>query len=396
MNRLASTAPAVLALTGSLLAQVWPYQGYQGYQGYPGYPYPMGPSSILRAQTQDPRAAAPMFPTAPGMGGASPYGFQREGVPSPNFAPGFPGQRSLYPLFPTAPRTPAETPGYGAYPGVGAGAGQAQPGPGIPGRQPLPRADLTQDLWPAWMEFPEGMGPTKRTPEQGLLVRTGERVWFLDPDEPAFVPLPFFEKMRIVRKGTVVEVRQRGEFLCWFHDDARLRSSGPARLSVVDLDASAATLRLESLTRVMLATRVRPLRVTLPDGALLETTPGHVDLVAEEGIGRVMNHGPGTVRYTGSMGSVDIPRGTRLAFFLTGAEEVLPGAALEVRGSVTQQRKGRTLEVEGGAEGGTVTWSGAQFSLRQGARLRLDPLGGREFPDHKAAASRPSGTPTTK
>ena len=138
---------------------------------------------------------------------------------------GFPGVESLFPNFPTYPRYPT---GYG--PRLLRGGYLPDPTADPTLQLPAVRAPVSDNEsgWPSWIDDPESE-QRAATPERAMVARTAERVWVLTPDESAFIPLTFYEKFRVLESGSVVEVRNKGEFQVSFHDATPRAGRGSPR-----------------------------------------------------------------------------------------------------------------------------------------------------------------------
>lgn len=285
--------------------------------------------------------------------------------------------------------------------------------------------------WPAWVRT-RGKEPLPFAPDVGLLVRHAERVWWRpDAGEP-FVPLAFHDKLRALSAGGEVEVRTVGEFELLLHSSTRLLARGPTQLRVQKLGADDVVLVAKAVTWLRLSAAGRNHDFELPGGhrlrfaapppatvpaflpapvPLATAMPGVTDLVvtrADEpgwmgGRATISNLGTTDVTFVHATGEVVLPPGHRLRYLLSAAGAALPTECKVV--DLVRTPAGAAIEFR--AEGaGTVAWSGAEFALPPGARLRLDPQQGAPFaapvtapadggaaaPSSAPAALRPDGS----
>ena len=72
---------------------------------------------------------------------------------------------------------------------VGGFLPEESPDPNATGWTPpaLPRGDGGR--WPSWIETGIPNKANRSSPERAVLARTADRVWFLAPDDTAFIPL---------------------------------------------------------------------------------------------------------------------------------------------------------------------------------------------------------------
>lgn len=314
-----------------------------------------------------------------------------QGLPKPAPFNGFP---SLFPRGLGA---------FGAYPSQ---AGEPGTQPFGPLRGALP---ATVDELPDW---PAGLGrrgdePLPYVPTQALLVRHAERVWWKAPEEEAFVPVYFYDRLRSAVVGTEVEVRQSGEYELLFHGGGRCVAQGQSRLAIVAMDEKRVALRMPVFTKVRVQTAGREYTFELPDGSSLvlpadvppptpETPPDGPALVVLDrasepgwlgGRATIFNGGQRPVRWVHAFGETAIAPGQRVQFFLRPAMLPVP-AALQATG-VDLQPDGDSLVGRAHADA-RVEWSGARFTVGKGSAFRLDPLLGEPFapPAARAAGDR--------
>ncbi len=259
--------------------------------------------------------------------------------------------------------------------------------------------------WPTWLRVRE-----QRTlpyePSVAVLVRQQDRVWFRAPDEQAFVPLYFFDKIREIRSGTEIQVRQSGEFGMLLHGGSRLVALGAVDLRVAELTDTLVAVELRSFTELRLRCIEREHRFTLPDGSVLVVPPqaadaSGVDLqlqridVPEPSMGRAtVTHESGrAVSLVLPHGTVELVQGTRSTVFFAAS----PGFVQTAMASqgVAEERSGTARRFRAGAAGGVVRFSGSSFQLPGGATLVVDPLlGDFDRPvDPATSQSQPSKKP---
>ena len=296
--------------------------------------------------------------------------------------PGYPGLEEAMPLFQGFPTFPPDVPGYGGYPGVRLPV-PFTAGVTVPPR-PRDAAPLPDDAWPSWFGPGEAIGDEGFTAERAVLHRGSDRVWYHGPRDTAFVPLAFWDKFRVLSAGSRIEVRHKGEYQITFHGGAMLRAHRPSRLEVEVLNEEIIALRLPHLSKIWLSAVTRPVRLTLPDESVLEAQGTSAYLERGDGFARISNDGVGRLVVRGAIGQQEIPPGHSVWLPLLPTTRSVIGAALALEGDVDARRDGRVLAADGGARGGTVTWNGARFAVPAGGNLRLDPLGGDEFPDNRA------------
>ena len=305
-----------------------------------------------------------------------PYAPQGAAPGRPLYREGFQGLESVYPQFPGFPGYPE---GYGPQP---ISPADRLLDTGLEEWRPVPFAPSATPQWPSWIGG-EAPGLQVATPERGVLARVADRVWFLAPGETAFIPLAFFDKFRVVDSGSVIEVRNKGEFQMAFHDGGTLRSIGPVRLHVVQLSEQRANLELDTVRRLWLTATARPFRVALPDGSALELPKGQIYFERDGGRAFVHNSGSEPVTWVGRVGRVDLPPAHRLDVFLDRPTRPVVSPWLQLDGAVRVAHTGRAIEVRADGEDGAVSWSGARFRVPAGGVVRIDPLAGDRFPEKK-------------
>ena len=293
--------------------------------------------------------------------------------------------RSL-PIFQGFPTFPSDVPGFGGYPGgklpVPYTEGLSAPslfGAGAP--QP-------PDRWPSWFGGDLADAPDGFTPQIALLNQFAQGVWFRLDAAAAFVPLTFYDKYRVLRRDAEVSVRHSGSFQLSFSEGSYVRCFGTTTMRLVDLDAELIEIEIRELSRVRVFGAQRPIRVRfVPGGATLDCAQAKMEFEAVGDVVVVTNHGAGTAHLETAVGNVQLPRTHRLRIYPRCEGEVI-GTDLVAEGDVTTSVDGRDLSVDVGPKGGAVSWSGARFRLPAGARLRIDPLAGREFPSQRPNARR--------
>lgn len=297
---------------------------------------------------------------------------------------GFPGVESTVPEFRGFPVYNPSLRGFGGYPGM--------PGFTPPSKLPegfVPPAGVLRPagLWPAWL----GVGGQDDLParfDRLVLVRSSERVWYRAADESAYVPLPFYDKVREVEAGAGVDVRtMSGELTLLFHDGASLRGHGQARVEVRSLTEAVAELEVLDLHRFWLRAKRRPVRVHLPDNSILEAADAYLYLARNGDRVTVRCYGPSPARVKSVLATVDLPRNNQVELLMSPVPPDPPSTALAVQGSVRARADGRKLAVDGGSDGGTVEWLGARLQLGSNASATIDALLGATFPENRPAAN---------
>ncbi len=309
-----------------------------------------------------------------------------------------------FPVFPSALQ------GYGAYPAAPGSLGAGAPGAGnnlgalfggnrvgppllqlLPRRPPLPPAE-PENGWPGWARLRE-RNPLPYAPDLALLVRHSERVWWREASDEPHVPMAFYDKLRTLKAGADVEVRQAGDFELMLHDGSHVVSRGPSAMAIDKLGNDEVVLRFARLTKLRLFGHERAQKVVLPDGSMLlwgaatpelqgEPVDVHVDRQTSEpgwlgGRATITNYGVREVVFRHAFGEQTLHSGERLTFFLAAPTSDV-GAALVTRDLDVQRAVG-TATCKAGALPGEVRWSGASFTVPAGRSLRLEALQGDPF-----------------
>ncbi|MEM7201847.1 MAG: hypothetical protein AAF628_16390 [Planctomycetota bacterium] len=317
-----------------------------------------GWGSQIQSQTPGGGAQGPVNPFAPT-------------VPGQSLQPGFQGFGGALPQFP----------GYPSYP-QGFGPTASDPRDLLPGLFPVLGGPTRDPLaWPSWIDG--GLEPSERRarPDRVVLVRSSDRVWYRPADEGAFVPLAHFDKFRSMESGSSVEVRNRGEFQLVFDDGAIARSVGSTLLLVSSLTDDGVELVLDDFRSFWVTCGARPLRVAFSDGSTI--TGQRCDLYFERrgGRGRLINYGPGPAEMSGRVGDVTLEQAHVVEVLLEPGRQRFVSPDLRLEGATRiDGREGRQVTVRADREG-AVSWSGARFQLPAGGVLRLDALGGNDFPE---------------
>lgn len=306
--------------------------------------------------------------------------------------------------------------GYGAYPTAPGAQGAAAPGQGfgslfggngigspvmklLDRRPPLPPAE-PENGWPGWARLRE-RNPLPYAPDLALLVRHSERVWWREASDEPHVPMAFYDKLRTLKAGADVEVRQAGDFELMLHDGSHVVSRGPSAMAIDKLGDDEVVLRFARLTKLRLFGHERAQKVVLPDGSMLlwgaatpelqgEPVDVHVDRQTSEpgwlgGRATITNYGVREVVFRHAFGEQTLRSGERLTFFLAPPSTDV-GAALVTRDTEVQRAAG-SATCKAGALPGEVRWSGASFTVPAGRSLRLEALQGDPFA--------PAATPAT-
>ncbi len=304
-------------------------------------------------------------------------------------AAGLGGRRKTTPGA-TAPPTIMGFPNFGPAPKGFAGfPGQTGlPVPFAPGVEELVsglapvgvRVAAEKDAWPSWFDAPEA---GKFTAESALLVRGADRVWYLSPEDNAFIPLAFHDRFRQLRAGSEMEVRHKGEFQVTFHEGGTLRTRGPIRMVITTLNEEVVSFALDRATRVWLSAKGYPYRLVLPDGSVVEALDTAIYFERKRDLLVVLNEGPGKLTIRTSLETIDLKPSNQIRLTLPERRHPPLATDLSLKGDLDERRTGRVLQVKGGARGGAVVWNGAQFRLNQGASLRVDPLAGDSFPENR-------------
>lgn len=340
----------------------------QGQFGQPGQGLPQEPTV---PGLQDPLAPLPTQPH-------NPFGYDAFNRPFQPFESGV-GQVQGFPTFPP-----------GIYPPPPKNWMQPPSADRIAAQAPraLPLLPTNPD-WPSWLKL-RLERELPYAPDQAVLVRDADRVWLRPPDEDAFVPLYFFDKLRPLAVGTAIEVRQVGAFQIVFHGGSRLVARGPTSLRLLQLDAEQMAFELLAFTSLELSSTGRACRLQLPDGSELllpaaEPAAGRADLRLDRadepgwygGRAELLNAGARPLSWRTAAGDLPLPPGYRARMLLQPSPEPI-GAALQHR-ACSLQRTGPMLQVEPTGADASVSWMGARLSLPPGSRLSLDPLLGEPF-----------------
>lgn len=385
----ASICPWMLGLA---LLSLAPRAPMQQPPGAPGSQGGMNPA----ASTQDPWSAPPPT-TAPQYPGVlAPVGDPANSVWALPRAPG---------AFAGWPSFPSQLSGYGSYPAAAPGAdGAAVDAPELAALLPFllgsAKAVPPAAGWPGW-SLPKGRAGLPYAPDLGLLVRHSDRVWLqAGPGEP-FVPLPFHDKLQLVRAGAGVEVRRIGEFEVLLHDSTRLFARGPTAVRIDELAASTVRIDLRGFTWLRVGAVGRAHAIALPDGSTLRiaggapaegapayrpspspvTWPqrGVADLLLQRadepgsyrGRATMTNLGAVPVVWHHAGGETVLDQGHRVAFFLEPPGPRI-GDALELVACSEESQGARTVCRSPG--GGTAAWSGARFSVPAGGTVVFERL----------------------
>lgn len=240
-----------------------------------------------------------------------------------------------------------------------------------------PAEPRSPNHWPRWLPGHEGEG---FTPDLAILAQTTDYVWVREPEEPVFVPLAYWDRFRVVKAGTAIEVRSGGQFLMRFHRGASLRVAGRTKLDLLTLDEEGAEIAFTDLAHVVATASERPLRMRIGSAGTVEVLSSRVSLHRERGMVHVENLGPGALVLRARDQETPVPAGTK-AILLPELPAEAPPGELQLEGDLATSRDGRVLRAEAGSRDGSLSWSGARFRLPAGAVLRLDPLAGSEFPE---------------
>ncbi|GDY01246.1 hypothetical protein LBMAG49_05750 [Planctomycetota bacterium] len=299
------------------------------------------------------------------------------------------------------PSFPPNLGGYGGYP--------APPGwrqaPAL-GGGPLPSALPVQAGWPSWVQAKDGP-VVQYTADKAVLLRQADRVWIKQQGEDAFVPLYHWDATRALSAGDQIRVAMTGEFMLMFHGGGRLQTFGPIEVTVDSLTEAEVHCTVASFTRLHISASGKPVYCALPDGSVLHTLPPdattdattaattaapsvksgsalptevYLDREAgpfeQNGRGMIFNSGDRPVRWLSGAGEVQIEPGHRITFLMAKAQQSLPNSLVEDGLRAEQVGPMRRWLAP---TSGSVTWSGARFTLPKDAALQLDPMIGDPF-----------------
>ena len=325
---------------------------------------------------------APGIPTPPSPWTSPLAPNEMPGV-SPIYKRGFQGMSSVMPEFQGFPTFPPSATGYGGFPRPPAGLVAL---PSFPeGRMPPPAPDPRSD-WPSWIRLELEAGTGAFAPSRAVMVRGADRVWYLAPGEPAFVPLAYYDKVRVLEAGSQIQVRDQGEFQVSFYGGSHMLSHGPIGLKVQELSDERIALEFDRLTRLRVECRQQPVVFQLPDSSLLlanwESRGTDLFLLREGERLLVHNWGPGrlTLRSPLHPEGLEIPPDHRVTLWLAPHRRPVLSGDLELEGSLDTTQERNLLNVKAGPGGGSLVWSGARIRIPEGGELRLDPLSGAAFP----------------
>jgi len=341
---------------------------------------------------QDPNAQDPgvQDPRAPGVQGPARHPLEINPVRMSNEDPFQPGRRATVgefqtdvPEFVGFPIFPPDFSGWSGHPTLPSSL-LAVPDP-VAGGVELPLIANRPDDWPSWIRMQLNSGGDEFSPDRAMLIRDGDRVWYRDAEESAFEPLASYERVRVLRPGSRVQVRTRGSYQVSFHGGSRLVAMGRSDVLVDDLDAETIAVRLYDFSRVWVYGRDRRTALALPDGSVLTlgvTAEGEetadVYLERDGRMAFLHNAGPGQPDVTGPFGSTKLPPGHRIGIALEARVGQVRSAAWRREGELAVRSEGASRVVEGAGDGagGAVEWSGARVRLPVGARVEINPLGG--------------------
>ncbi len=301
----------------------------------------------------------------------------------------FPGVESVAPDFRGFPLYAPDSPAFGGY-------------PGLPGFRPevlrargespsslllAPGAPRPEGLWPSWLMA--GSATTDRArPDQAVLVRISDRVWYRGKDEEAYIPVPFHDRIKTLEVGAGVQVRtMSGDFSVYLHDSASMQSVGPIHLETVQLTELAAEFDLLDVWFLRLDARKRSVRLRLLDQSVLEIAESQVRLTRVGDRIVLRNEGPNAFRVRTGASSIEVPANREVAVLATPPPAAVPSTALVVHGTAQTRIDARRATLTGGSGGGTVEWLGARIKLGAGAGAVLEAAGGDSFPEFRASGA---------
>ncbi|MCA8956732.1 MAG: hypothetical protein KDC87_11715 [Planctomycetes bacterium] len=315
--------------------------------------------ALLRSQQADDLQHQSMFP----------YSTMPRGLPLPFHLGYRPGLQQLFPANPGLPSYPGNVPGYGNYPGAAQDPGKS----GVPSLEPGMLKPDDGNAWPSWITHSTAKVGSEATADQAVLVRVTDRVWLRAPGEPAYVPLAFHDRFRVLQTGSQVGVRGKGEYQVVTHDGGKLSSRGPCSLTVVAMSEREMSLELSTLDSLWLSATLRPVHAKLPDGTELDFTNSAVYLERRGSRCRLENNGNSVVKFRGAAGRGELRPTDYMTLWMQEPATVAPADALQVSGDLVKSQSGAATELRGAAKG-RVDWSGARFKVEEGATLSVAPL----------------------
>ena len=278
--------------------------------------------------------------------------------------------RRLFPAYEGLPTYPSNVPGYGGYPGATKSPDEAE-------RQLVPalkKARPDGDRWPSWIDGGDKF-KGKATPQQAVLARVADRVWFRAAGEAAYIPLAFHDRFRFMALGAQVEVRGRGEFHLLMHAGGHIRSRGPCGIDVTGMTEKEVGLRIRNVAQLWLKAGLRPFHLEMPDGTTVEFADTLIRLIRSGDRVRIENLGKSAVRFAGPYGKGELSGPEFADLWVRRAKAAPLSDQLHAKGDVTTSRVADVVTVEGGADG-HVSWSGAGFQVLPGSKLQIQPLKG--------------------
>ena len=384
---------AVLALVTAIPAQVPPHYPMPGWplQPPPSASQWVGGESAqqpgLQQQTLVQPRLGPSQADALGAGGMLMMPQNQGFAPSLRgpYRQGWQGMESALPRFSGFP-----SPQLLGTSGFGTGLGNV---PGThPPRMPPPLASpARRDRWPTWLGLGADQKDAPRIDSRAILVRTADRVWVRDVGEPAFVPVPFWDKARVLQTGVMLSVLGQGQFALLLHDGGGLMASGATELTLGTLDETNADLQFRRITRLRGSAQSRLVRLRLPGGVTVEFREAKVSILADETRAKISHHDGAPIRVLGRHGVTELQPGHAIDVLLADGAEPPIVTALQTEGGVDARREGRALFADGRGNGGTVSWYGVRVTVPPGQTAKFDPLGGARFPE--AAPVQPASRP---
>lgn len=303
----------------------------------------------------------------------------------------FPGVESVTPEFRGFPLYAPDSPAFGGY-------------PGLPGFRPevlrargdsptslllAPGVARPVGLWPSWLSG--GAATTERArPDQALLQRASDRVWFRAHDEEAYVPLPYWDRVRTFEAGAGVQVRSMsGDFVVYLHDNASMQSVGPIHLETILLNEVTAEFEVLDVYFLRLDARKRTVRLRMLDTSVLEVTESvaRIERIGDRLV--IRNEGVNAILVRAPHGLVEVAQNREVSLLAMPPAEAVPSTALVLQGTARSRIDARRADLDGGSAGGTVEWLGARIKLRAGVAATLEAAGGDSFPEFHGA--RPVG-----
>ncbi|PIE22197.1 MAG: hypothetical protein CSA62_13465 [Planctomycetota bacterium] len=308
-------------------------------------------------------------------------------------------------------------------------------GPALDPRRTQPRSE---ERWPSWVEI-GGAGrrglsavqrrTASRDPKSLLLIRYTDPVLVQPSEEKTFLPLHFWDKLRVLSPGSGVRIDGGGRANLLFSDACRIDALNEFELWFSAGRKELLELDLIWVSRAEFQVGTRETRLFLPDGSEIRASGARFSIQRQrrdapwmasgaEDRMEVRNWGPGKLLLrlaplpgpaaygvpveievaSGRLALLPIVGGRRQIRarelskrFEQSSERQLPrahpggGSSLFFDVHAAIREEGAVLQVRSELEASRLRWGGVEFLLPAGRSLRVDPIGGRPFAPAKEA-----------